>query len=140
MIHALTHGDAGRAGYIRSPPTPPGALRAAQALAPASSPSCCASTRAAWSATSLPLRRVGMKAAIAAQTAAATRPRISAMWKPSAEGIDWPPTVDDMEASTLATTAEATAVPNERIRVFSPLAAPVSDSGTARMISVGIAA
>ena len=37
-------------------------------------------------------------------------------------------------------TAAAVAVPNERIRVLSPFAAPVSDAGTARMISVGMAA
>lgn len=43
-------------------------------------------------------------------------------------------------ASTTAMTAEAVAVPKARIRVLSPLAAAVSEDGTACMIRVGMAA
>ncbi len=52
-------------------------------------------------------------------------------------GISVPPTVWAVLASTIPTTALDTDVPIERIRVLRPLAAPVSEAGTAPTISAG---
>ncbi len=57
--------------------------------------------------------------------------------KPAIVGTVTVPTRWDIWASTMPITALDTEVPIERIRVFSPLAAPVSDGSTAPMISAG---
>lgn len=59
------------------------------------------------------------------------------MRNPSIEGSAAPPTWTEVFASTMPITALDTDVPIDRIRVFRPLAAPVSDGSTAPMISAG---
>ena len=56
------------------------------------------------------------------------------------EGSGMPPNGCVIWASTTPMTALETEVPIDRISVLSPLAAAVSDSGTAPMISAGMAA
>src|SRR5690625_4312464 len=69
--------------------------------------------------------------------AASRKPDCAGTVSTSAPG---PATVTVVAASTAATTAEEVEVPTARIRALSPLAAAVSDWGTAAMISAGIAA
>ena len=57
--------------------------------------------------------------------------------KPCMVGTATPPTWLAVLARTMPMTALDTDVPIERIRVLRPLAAPVSDAGTAPMISAG---
>lgn len=56
---------------------------------------------------------------------------------PSIEGTGTGPIRTEVLASTMPITALDTDVPIDRIRVFRPLAAPVSDGSTAPMISAG---
>ena len=55
-------------------------------------------------------------------------------------GVGIPPTFTVFAARTAATTAAAVDVPRERNSAFRPFDAPVSVAGTARMMSIGIAA
>ncbi len=57
--------------------------------------------------------------------------------KPCRVGTAVPPMSCAVFASTMPMTALDTEVPMERIRVLRPLAAPVSEAGTAPMISAG---
>ncbi len=52
-------------------------------------------------------------------------------------GIAIPPTLFAVLASTMPMTALETDVPMDRISVLRPLAAPVSEAGTAPTISAG---
>ncbi len=52
-------------------------------------------------------------------------------------GTATPPTSVEVLARTMPMTALDTDVPMDRIRVLRPLAAPVSEAGTAPMISAG---
>ena len=85
-------------------------------------------------------RRVGIAAAISIDSTAAPAAIVNAMRKPVIDGTATPPKVLVSCASTTPITALADDVPSERIRVLSPLAAPVSAGGTLPMMSAGIAA
>ena len=78
------------------------------------------------------------------RNAASTRPTTTApvamrneTRKPCIVGTATPPVWTEVWASTMPITALDTDVPMERIRVFRPLAAPVSDGSTAPMIRAG---
>lgn len=78
------------------------------------------------------------------RNAASTSPMITApvamrneIRNPSMLGTATPPVRIEVCASTMPITALDTEVPMERIRVFRPLAAPVSDGSTAPMIRAG---
>ncbi len=78
------------------------------------------------------------------RNAASTRPTSTApvaimndVRNPSMLGTETGPIRTEVFASTMPITALDTEVPIERIRVLSPLAAPVSEASTAPMISAG---
>lgn len=85
-------------------------------------------------------RGFGISEARIPQTTAAASPRTSASTKLCSLGWAVPPAAPAEPARTAATTAAAMLVPNARIKVFRPFAAPVSPAGTASIIRVGIAA
>jgi len=86
------------------------------------------------------LSRRGRHQAMASAPNAASPAAAKASRKPVAVVYSWPPTATTFCARSTAATALAVEVPIDRIKVFKPLAAPVSCSGTEWMISVGSAA
>ena len=81
-----------------------------------------------------------MNSAITSATTAAIPPSTNDSWNAAGVGIGIPSTSTTNEASTAPITAAATLVPSERNRALRPFEAPVSDCGTERMMSIGIAA
>src|SRR5690606_1303026 len=82
----------------------------------------------------------GMSAVSAMATQAAATEIRKVVWKASRDGRTWLPRVMVILASTALITAAEVDVPTERISAFNPFAAAVSVTGTAPMISAGIAA
>ena len=79
----------------------------------------------------------GIRHAIAAATSAAPAAISSATWKARKVGTSCPRSVIVIPASTAPITALLVEVPRERASALMPLAAAVSETGTAALINAG---
>src|SRR5690606_33088151 len=105
-------------------PRSQGALRP---VASATSPAC----------SSAAARGRGIASASSVATNAAPAAITSAVRNPASDGTSWPATCIVIAASTAPITALEIDVPSDRASAFNPLAAAVSDTGTAALISAG---